>query len=95
MLSLVFAVRTFQKDITEISEISEIHIYKLISIKSNNILLNYSSTNDDVNISVLKTSLETPIDKKDIKPLTAKTKNEIFNKYRKSIELTSIKSVTK
>ena len=46
MLSLAFAVRKFQKDITEISEISEMHIYKLILIKSNNNLLNYSSTND-------------------------------------------------
>ena len=29
-----------------ITEISEIHIYKLILIKSNNNLLNYSSTNE-------------------------------------------------
>ena len=58
--------------------------------QSNNILLDHSITHDDLNISILKKSLENPMNTNDLSPLTAKTKrktsinsieNYINNKY--------------
>ena len=58
--------------------------------QSNNILLDHLITHDDLNISISKKSLETPINTNDLSSLTAKTKkktsinsieNYINNKY--------------
>ena len=59
-------------------------------IQSNNILLDHSITHDDLNISISRKSLETPMNTNDLSSLTAKTKrktsinsieNYINNKY--------------
>ena len=58
--------------------------------QSNNILLDHSITHDDLNISISRKSLETPMNTNDLSSLTAKTKrktsinsikNYINNKY--------------
>ena len=44
--------------------------------QSNNILLDHSITHDDLNISISRKSLETPMNTNDLSSLTAKTKKK-------------------